>query len=326
MTTRIFRKLISLPIIFAVLFISCDSPTSDDEDIIGNFDLYGSYTNTNGENPIFEINDTLTHSAINYSQMPAVSLNGRDVNITLNMVSVSTQDLKYDIDTLRIEEMLNDEWVWFPEFSMRMDNLTQIAVVLVLDVSSSLGNDFYTVKEIAKEFVDIIKDNNVGARIGVVAFSTDIQSLPLTDIRWDVKNYIDDLEQAEFTKLYDAMQVGTEMLIGEMAEGKALVTFTDGRDNYSRHNPEDIKNLMLMDESLTSYTMGLQGKGGVEASVLQDLAIGGQFRMVNSIEDLRSAFVLFGDLVSDVYQVVYTRNDQIITEPRQIRFSFQARH
>ncbi|MBT3232942.1 MAG: VWA domain-containing protein [Calditrichaeota bacterium] len=326
MTWSNFLKLILTQLICAALFLSCDSPTSDDDDVLIGFDMYGSYTNTEGTNPDFEIIDTLTHYAINYSQMPTVSTIGRNVNIALNMVSVSTQDLKYDIDTLQIHELVNGEWVWFPEFSMRMQNLTQIAVVLVLDVSSSLGNDFYTVKEIAKEFVDIIKDNNVGAKVGVVAFSTDVQSFPLTDIRWDVKNYIDGLEQDENTKLYDAMQAGINILRDENAEGKALVTFTDGRDNYSQSTPEDIQNLLETDEAITSYTMGLQGIGGVEVSVLQDLAIGGQYRMVNSIEDLRSAFMLFGDLVSDVYQVVYTRNNQVIRQPRQIRFSFQARH
>jgi len=49
--------------------------------------------------------------------------------------------------------------VWYPEFEVEFGNLTQLGVVLVLDVSSSLGSDFNDVLEYAVEFVEIVNEN-----------------------------------------------------------------------------------------------------------------------------------------------------------------------
>ena len=64
------------------------------------------------------------------------------------------------------------------------------------------------------------------------------------------------------------------------AEGKALLVFTDGTDNNS--DPEYTPDFLLdkLDNSssngqINSFTIGLNGNGGVDKPVLEDLAANG---------------------------------------------------
>ncbi|MEZ4763425.1 MAG: VWA domain-containing protein [Calditrichia bacterium] len=87
------------------------------------------------------------------------------------------------------EELLSDHWQTPPEFAVSKRDKTD-DIVLVLDVSNSLGGDFYWVKEYAKDFLDIIytemRDNIRYPKIAIVDFSTD-QLYPVNDqtIRFD---------------------------------------------------------------------------------------------------------------------------------------------
>lgn len=313
--------------LFSILIGSCRTSVVEDNDDtdplpVIDFVLVGDYLNTERDNPSFTILQDQTHSSLNFSTFPELHTNDNFISIYMNMVSIYDNTKRYAIDSVFVNEYIIEEWVWFPEFSAGLNNITTLAVVLVLDVSLSLGDDFNNVIEYAKEFIDIVKDNNPNAKIGIVDFASEVHSLSLTTNGIEVKNYINDIIQGNYTSLYDAMAQGYSLVKDEDAEGKALVTFTDGRDNYSQMTVTELDSLLRDDPALTSFTLGLEGRGGVEEEILKDLAISGQYQLASSISDLQDTFRLFGNLVSDVYRVRYTRNDQIITEPRKIRFTF----
>lgn len=126
-------------------------------------------------------------------------------------------------------------------------------VLLVLDCSNSLGNDFDGLQKCAKKFVDILvkSSGNGNIRIGVIGFSnvanTDKNVIPIQNLTkqsaQSIKDAIDDLNQHNNTAMYYAMDKGEKMISDyvqnlQLADdqkfgGAIMVTFTDGFDNHS---------------------------------------------------------------------------------------------
>lgn len=312
-TERIFRYLIVL--LAAVLLSSCSSSGAKDLD----FYFYGEYTNVSGTNPEFNVISELTDSEVHFDEQPEFLVNIPDITMTLNNLSLYEDDDNYYIDDVEVEEKVGNEWSWYPEFEVEFGNLTKLGVVLVLDVSNSLGADFDDVLAYAVEFVEVIIENSPEAQIGVVSFSDHLESIaPGAEIS-DIEYFISNQQMGVYTELYDAIGMGIELLNDLDVDGKALVTFTDGRDNYSVLTPEELV-AELNASVIRSYTMGLEGNGGINKGVLEDLAVNGQYRLTSSKSDLRKIFQFFAESVSNVYQVSYRRSSQVITNPRQIRF------
>ena len=312
-------KLLKLVLLTALaIAIACCSSSSGRE---LEFYLYGNYSNVDGNSPLFEIAPSMTDSEIFYDGIVEYGGIAPKVELIMNNLSVFSQQENYYIDALVVEEQVNGEWIWYPEFEVEFGNLTQLGVMLVLDVSSSLGDDFEDVLAYAVEFVEIVIENTPEAQIGVVSFSTNVDIFPPTTNISDVESYIYGLDMEEYTRMYDAVEAGIEQLNQLDVDGRALVTFTDGRDNLSNAIPADLVSDMN-EYGIRSYTMGLEGKGGVNETVLQQLAVNGDYRLTSSKNDLRSIFQFFAESVSNVYQVIYRRNNQPITTPRLIRYQF----
>ena len=106
------------------------------------------------------------------------------------------------------------------------------------------------------------------------------------------------------------------------AEGSAIVSFTDGTDNFSTITDSDLVT-NISGTSSKSFTIGLEGMGGVDEIVLESLAVNGNYALAESVSDLQAIFETFSEAVSNVYKVDYTRNSQVISS-RQIRFKFTS--
>ncbi len=288
------------------------------------FGVEGEYTNATGDSARFVPTEIHTSIHLGASEI-STEHSGNIVDVILNNVSIS-DSITYNLDSVSVKEDVNGFNV-FPEFSVSDPiPLTEIAIVLVLDVSESLGEDFVTLKEFAKGFASDVKNESASARIGVVAFATKVQSLELTSNLQGINAYIDDLRQGQFTALYDGMQTAIEILNDSnvASEAKAIITFTDGRDNASNLavNNELSVARALQIAQIKSFTLGLDGKGGVDGVVLDSLAVGGSFQKADDIETVRSIFKDFSKAVSNFYRVIYSRNNQIIVTPRKMRFEF----
>ena len=170
------------------------------------------------------------------------------------------------------------------------------------------------------------------ARIGVVDFSDEIHSFPPTNSKVALQNYIADIKQGPFTSLYEAVNIGIEMLESQTAEGKTLLVFTDGTDNNS--NPEFTPQYLLdkLDSSasgirISSFTIGLEGRGGVDKPVLEELsANGGSAAFPKNIDELGKVFEKFSGSIANVYNLTYVRNQQVIpvVDKRKVRFVIEG--
>ena len=167
-----------------------------------------------------------------------------------------------------------------------------ITIMLVLDCSNSLGDDFVRVKAGAKSFIEklIYASNSGFVHIGVIGFSS-IEKTQVCDIRpltsksmTEIVTFINNLQPDNATALYYAMDKATTMLDNyvqknfknipnENYEGSCLLAFTDGIDNATRY-PErkiftynqaynDIKNTLntkkIKDQHIETYVIGARG-------------------------------------------------------------------
>jgi hypothetical protein len=213
---------------------------------------------------------------------------------------------------------------------MQFDQVQDIAVIMVLDASASLGDDFTNVKAFAYDFIKKVFADIPSAKVGIVDFSDEIHSFALTDNSTALSSYLESIEQGPFTTLYEAMNLGIQMLNNTQAESKALLTFTDGTDNNSdpQYTPAYLINEMNKGLiPISSFTIGLDGNGGIDKPVLDVLAVnGGASAFPGNINELETVFDDFSQGISTVYQLTYIRNQQVIpsTDPAKLRFVLKA--
>lgn len=314
---------VGILILASAIVFSCGNPTGSSESgDTDTFKLYGNYSNPAGNNPQYVFDEAQSHSYITFAGNPIVDLDTGDhsVTITLDNVSILGGGNNYIIDSLKVEEFVGSEWIEFVEFDASSSLLTEVAVALIVDVSSSLGTQFSNIKTFSKNFATVIFANSDDALVGCVSFATELNQLDLTNSQSEFRDFINALSPGEYTKMYDAMYAGIMMLQDSTldVDGYALVTFTDGFDNYSNKTLANV--IAALDASnIKSYTMGLDGNGGIHESELEDLAVNGQYKIVDSIEDLEEAFSDFAKAVSNVYSLAYERNDQVVTGNRLLR-------
>lgn len=169
------------------------------------------------------------------------------------------------LDFWRYDDAIHE---WQPDGETRqgttdLEKKKSMAVMLVLDCSSSIGDDFVAVQEAAKAFIQSLYDASNGAgniKLGIVSFSKinetqvfNIRSLT-PDSYNEMTRFINRLSTQNGTALYYAMDKSVELMEDyckksisstEPLSAAIMVTFTDGLDQTSR-NPD--KNILTADE------------------------------------------------------------------------------
>ncbi|HJW29149.1 MAG TPA: vWA domain-containing protein, partial [Saprospiraceae bacterium] len=247
-----------------------------------------------------------------------------------NVRIIDNNNINYQIDGITAYEWREDinGWKEDVEFTLNYTQVQDLAIMMVLDASASLGEDFSKVKQYASNFITNVLKEIPNARIGVIDFSDEIHSFPPTNNKVALQNYIADIKQGPFTSLYEAMNMGIDMLDNIQAEGKTILVFTDGTDNNS--NPEFTPQYLLdkLDQPtggirISSFTIGLEGNGGVDKPVLEELAANnGITAFPKNIDELGKVFEKFSSSIANVYNLTYVRNQQVIpdTDKRKLRF------
>lgn len=200
--------------------------------------------------------------------------------------------------------------------------------VLVLDASSSLGDDFRDVKDGAKFFIEEMykasSDGNI--RIGIICFSTmdDTKILDITPLTYSSKSKMQNFIENQYnsrkaTSMYYSINKGIEMLdhyVNNMIskedyEGTHIITFTDGLDNTSQlyeeelysanevyeHVKNKLKNKKIRENLIDSWVIGVKGVDvqkvqlDMMKSQLESLASSkSQFKFLNNISELIDTF------------------------------------
>lgn len=319
---------------FIVTLASCGSGGDNADPQNREFELYIDYWNTQGINP------QISFDGVNSSPEIKIDFTKTFAGITVppiftnviidNVRIIDDNDVNYKIGQITAYEWREDidDWKVDVEFTMNFTQVQDLAVVIVLDESASLGQDFEKVKQYASSFINKVLEQVPNARIGIVDFADQIHSFPATNNKTALVNYIASLNQGPFTSLYEATNMGITMLEGIDAEAKTLLVFTDGTDNNS--GPEFTPSYLLdrlstttSDIRITSFAIGLEGNGGVDKPVLASLAAnGGSAAFPKNIDELGRVFEKFSSSIANVYNLTYVRNQQVVpdTDKRKLRF------
>jgi len=300
------------------------------------FELFIDFWNPQGTNPqiSFDAQNSSPEIKIDFSETFAgVAVPPNFTNVLIDNVRIiDDNNVNYHINQINAYEWRTEinDWKQDVEFVMEFDQVQDIAVALVLDASASLGSDFTNVKAFAYDFITKVLTQIPSAKIGIVDFSDQINSFALTDNASALSSYLESIKQGPFTTLYEAMGQGIDMLQNTSAESKALLTFTDGTDNNSApgFTPGFILDKLNAGQvPISSFTIGLDGNGGVDRPVLNVLAVnGGASAFPRNIQELGAVFNDFSQGISTVYQLTYIRNQQVIpdTKPAKLRFVLEA--
>lgn len=298
------------------------------------FELFIDFWNTQGTNPqiTFDAVNTSPEVKIDFTKTFAgITVPPKFTNVIIDNVRIiDNNNVNYQIDGITAYEWREDinDWKEDVEFTMNYSQVQDLLIMMVLDASASLGSDFEKVKVYANNFIIKVLTEIPTARIGIVDFSDEIHSFPPTSNKTALQNYIASLEQGPFTSLYEAVDMGIDFLNNGTAEGKALLVFTDGTDNNSHpeftpqylydkleNNPNGV--------SINSFTIGLEGNGGVDKPVLQALASSsGTAAFPKNIDELGSVFEKFSSSIANVYNLTYVRNQQVIPEHDKAKLRF----
>jgi hypothetical protein len=313
---------------------ACDR-NEEHPELIRDFQLFIDYWNPDGDSPEIRFDEENTSDAIRIDFEK--TFGGAVIGNSLTQVAINNFRIidqyngNHQIKKITAYEYRSDikDWKEDVEFIMEYQTIEDLAVVLVLDRSESLGEDFDKVKEFASGFVERIFRETGQLQVGVVDFADEVNSLPLSSRQQEVTNYINGLEQGRFTTLYEAVNRGVNMLQEVQAEAKAIVIFTDGTDNNSNveYNPDFLIDKIRGDDDksrVISFSIGLDGKGEVDKVVLNKLtANGGLASFPRSVEELEHVFEDFSGGIANVYQLTYIRNRQPIPAASPIKLKFE---
>ncbi len=303
-----------------------------------NFEIYLDFWNTTGRTPEVRFDELKTSREIkiDFSKTFAGRAQGSTFTEVIidNFRIIDGQSNNYNIEKITAFEFRDNinDWKEDVEFTMDFGQSDDISVVMVLDRSESLGEDFKNVQTYATNFVEKIFAERANVKMGIVDFADDIKSLPITANKEGIKTYINGLQQGRFTTLYEAMDIGIDLLQDDDAQSKVLIVFTDGTDNNSKFSitPDFLLGKIRGDQNtykVSTFTIGLDGKGGIDRPVLQKLASnGGVAEFPQNVNQLEEVFDKFGKVISNVYNLTYTRNQQAIprNQPAKLKFVIQA--
>jgi len=320
--------------------VSCSKSSDENQNPQGSkdFELYIDFWNNNGANPQINFDGANSSPEIKIDFSKTFAGVTEPPNLTKVLIDnvrvIDENNVNYTIDKITAYEWRDDinDWKVDVEFIMKYKPVEDIGVVLALDASASLGEDFTIIKEYAKDFVSKIFSSNPSAQIAIVDFADEVHVIGPTNDRNTLLTYIHNIEQGSFTSLYEAMYLSIDSLQKVDVEGKAIATFTDGTDNNSdpQYTPARIYNKLTNDPNqirVSSFTIGFEGNGGVDRLVLENLAAnGGIAEFPNTVEELGEVFDKFSASISNVYNLTYIRNQQKIpqTDPAKLKFVLTA--
>jgi PKD repeat protein len=149
--------------------------------------------------------------------------------------------------------------------------------MFLIDASlSMMDNDPYDLRlEAAKHYVDLLNSSD---RAAVVSFNYDATLVGgdhLSSNFPHIKANIDSITLAGWTNLYDPIRISTDELIGRGDDSHVWleILLTDGNDTTFHTGAQILSQAQrAADNNITIFTVGLIGRGGVNESILMDIA------------------------------------------------------
>ena len=324
---------LSFVLAFLTVF-SCSNdnsgPNCPGQGTIGSESL--AYTYFNAGSPTVSSTPVSEAGNIFYEPAFAEPVNN-GVDIVIPGVRIRTDNSNFEITRIKIEEKAPNEecYVLQNEFNNAQTSFqTDIATVLVLDMSASLSGNIQDLKTYAKNFANTVVNSSDDSTVAVVFFS-DRDAIQSTGfftsdniglLDFIIDNYSNFQER---TALYQAVQTGIELLEDLDFDGiKSLVAFTDGGDNDS-NNPTELL-AQINSSEVEKFAIGLRGTDFQESGLEAIVSESSNFVVADNIIALENIFRIVAKGVVSIYEIRYTRSDQLLSadEAIEIRFSFEA--
>ena len=255
----------------------------------------------------------------------SIKLNARWVNLNVSVTDrqgKKVTQLKRE-DFVVLEDGVPQEIVHFAPVD------APVNLVLLLDLSGSIGGKLKEMKKAAIRFVESLKDND---RMAVAVFTSRFKLVSgFTSDHKRLKHCIDDIKHpGGGTRLYDA-EWKTFDLLGEIKEGrKAIVVLTDGVDSALLPDEEDDGSRRSFDELLTRaveedttiypiyfdtepdmhhrYSREIYAAARTQLRTLADQT-GGNYFLARRIEDLDGVYQMVAAELHALYSVAYAATD-----------------
>ncbi len=267
---------------------------------------------------------------ISVDSASAVNIGQNTIRISLNGVRVQSNRNNFEIKKVIISEREKGgrKWEQQSEFSLNTSaSKTDIASVLVLDMSTSLGGVVDNLKKYAKRFAHTIVEGTPNSKVAVIFFST--RSSIQSSIFYDATNIglLDALidgysNYQDRTALFEATKTGLDLLDGLSFQGsKSLVVFTDGGDNDS-NNPDNLKST-IGSSGIERFTIGLKGSDFDKDDLESIASDKGNSIVAKKESDLDDVFSQITKQVVSIYHIEYDRSDQILNKPIEILFEVE---
>ena len=231
------------------------------------------------------------------------------VTFFVSITDANGQPLAVDANRLIIME--NGEQIPLDQIE-GIGEVGPITTLLVMDVSDSMNSagKLDSAKAAAHEFISRMRPEDSA---GIVAFNTRVNTVQEVTSDPDALNSaIDGLTAGNNTAMYDALMTAIDQLQG--VEGrKAIIVLTDGLDNSSSANANDVVN-RIGDAGFSISTVGLGEPGvttndtGIDEPALQDLAAraGGVYGYAEDQEALTRLYETYAVSLQSEYQITYT--------------------
>ena len=301
----------------------CDAP-------IGNESV--TYRYYNDGTPTITPDPIETRGNISYDPAYARRV-ANGVEIVVPGVRIRTDNNNFAITRLQIDERQSGDncFTFQSEFTNDQSSFqTDIASVLVLDMSTSLQANVDELKSYAKNYANTVVNSSANSTVAVVFFS-DRDAIESTDFYTsanisELNARIDAFsDYRERTALYQATRDGLQLLDNLDFDGeKSIVAFTDGGDNDS-NNPSALRE-QIQDSPVERFAIGLRGADFQEPGLRALVSNNSNFTVADDVNALEDIFQVVGRGVISVYEIVYTRSDQLLTsdEAVDIRISTET--
>ncbi|HEX2698250.1 MAG TPA: VWA domain-containing protein [Anaerolineales bacterium] len=188
-----------------------------------------------------------------------------------------------------------------------------VTTLLVIDISGSMskGNKIGAAQDAAKSYVSQMRS---GDQAGVLAFDTQVYTVqPLTTDTAALTSAIDGLKPGSNTAMFDGLKEGVKVLEG-VSGRKAIILLSDGLDNSSHVNVDDIVNAIgpsgvtISSIGFGDIGTGKAGQAGIDEASLKAIAqkTGGQYAYASDPQALSAAFQIYGSQLQNEYAITYT--------------------
>jgi hypothetical protein len=258
----------------------------------------------------------------------AINIGTNTVKIKLNGIQVQSRFRNFDISEINVYERDYVEGGKFKEqseFDNSFKSNNDVALVLALDMSTSLASLTNNVKQYASNFIDEVFSKSDSSIISVLFFSartTIYQTEFYTrDNSAELKNEINSYSNFDSrTALFDATLGAINSLTSANFEGsKAVVVFTDGGDNDSADPTLTLNE--IENSKILRFCIGLKGEDLNKEDLKAIASSKKNYVLAKEKDDLEKVFDEVSEMLSNVYSVSYFRSNQS-TSSIEIKFKF----